>query len=88
MFKCFGKSFLNIVKMTRILFTYGGIFSQSFDKDSRKAITVVKQRSAIPVILRDMAPPEGSIFDPVKKWEEEKVRRPATLAEIKKKRKA
>jgi ATP-dependent RNA helicase DDX60 len=44
---------------------------------------VVKQRSAIPIILRDMAPPEGSIFDPVKKWEEEKVRRRATLAEIK-----
>jgi ATP-dependent RNA helicase DDX60 len=59
------------------------VFSQSFDKDSRKAITVVKQRSAIPVILRNMAPPEGSIFDPVKKWGEEKVRRRATLAEIK-----
>jgi ATP-dependent RNA helicase DDX60 len=46
------------------------VFSQFFDKDSRKAITVVKQRSAIPVILRDMAPSEGS-------------RRRATLAEIK-----
>ena len=36
---------------------------------------VTKQRSSIPVILRDMAPPEGSIFDPAKKWEEEKKRR-------------
>jgi ATP-dependent RNA helicase DDX60 len=27
------------------------------------------------MILRDMAPPEGSIFDPAKKWEEEKKRR-------------
>jgi hypothetical protein len=32
-------------------------------------------RSSIPLILRDMAPPEGSIFDPAKKWEEEKNRR-------------
>ena len=30
-----------------------------------------------------MAPPEGSIFDPAKKWEEEKARRRAALAEIK-----
>lgn len=35
----------------------------------------MKQRSSIPLILRDMAPPEGSIFDPAKKWEEEKARR-------------
>ena len=34
----------------------------------------VKQRSSIPLILRDMAPPEGSIFDPAKKWDEEKER--------------
>jgi len=32
----------------------------------------VKQKSSIPVILRDMAPPAGSIFDPALKWEEEK----------------
>ncbi|KAL7569391.1 hypothetical protein ACA910_010476 [Epithemia clementina (nom. ined.)] len=49
--------------------------AKTFDKESRKAITVVKQRSSIPVILRDMAPPEGSIFDPAKKWQEEKERR-------------
>jgi hypothetical protein len=35
----------------------------------------VKQKSSIPIILRDMAPPEGSIFDPAKKWSEEKERR-------------
>ena len=32
----------------------------------------VKQKSSIPIILRDMAPPAGSIFDPALKWEEEK----------------
>lgn len=53
-------------------------FLQTFDKESRKALIVVKQRSSIPLILRDMAPPEGSIFDPAKKWEEEKARRAAT----------
>ena len=35
----------------------------------------IKQKSSIPVILRDMAPPEGSIFDPAQKWDEEKERR-------------
>lgn len=49
--------------------------AKTFDKDIRKAITVVKQKSSIPLILRDMAPPEGSIFDPARKWEEEKERR-------------
>lgn len=33
---------------------------------------VVKQKSSIPLILRDMAPPVGSIFDPALKWEEER----------------
>ena len=41
----------------------------------RKAKFETKVKSSIPVILRDMAPPEGSIFDPAKKWEEEKERR-------------
>ena len=36
---------------------------------------MTKQKSSIPVILRDMAPPEGSIFDPATKWKEEKDRR-------------
>merc|ERR1712086_655904 len=45
---------------------------KTFDKDTRKAIIVTKQRSSIPMILRDMAPPVGSIFDPAKKWDEEK----------------
>jgi ATP-dependent RNA helicase DDX60 len=57
--------------------------SQSFDKESRKAITVIKQKSSIPLILRDMAPPEGSIFDPAKKWEEEKTRRRTAQVEAK-----
>lgn len=35
----------------------------------------MKQKSSIPLILRDMAPPEGSIFDPARKWEEERERR-------------
>lgn len=47
-------------------------YAKTFDKETRKATTVHKVRSSIPIILRDMAPPEGSIFDPVKKWEEEK----------------
>jgi len=46
--------------------------AKTFDKDSRKAVTVVKRKSSIPLILRDMAPPEGSIFDPAEKWEEER----------------
>lgn len=49
--------------------------AKTFDKETRKSIVVDKQRSSIPVILRDMAPPEGSIFDPAKKWQEEKERR-------------
>jgi len=46
--------------------------AKTFDKDARKAVTVVKRKSSIPLILRDMAPPEGSIFDPARKWEEER----------------
>jgi superfamily II RNA helicase len=42
---------------------------------------VTKQRSSIPIILRDMAPPKGSIFDPAIKWEEEKERRRLAVAE-------
>lgn len=49
--------------------------SQKYDRDERKAVITTKVRSSIPIILRDMAPPEGSIFDPAKKWEEEKQRR-------------
>jgi len=46
--------------------------AKSFDKDARKAVVVTKRKSSIPIILRDMAPPEGSIFDPAKKWEAHK----------------
>jgi hypothetical protein len=55
--------------------------TQSFDKETRKAVIVTKQKSSIPLILRDMAPPEGSIFDPARKWEEEKVRRRSAASE-------
>lgn len=48
---------------------------QKYDRDERKAVITTKVRSSIPIILRDMAPPEGSIFDPAKKWDEEKQRR-------------
>ena len=41
----------------------------------------VKRKSSIPIILRDMAPPEGSIFDPAKKWEETKEKRDRALKE-------
>jgi len=54
---------------------YKAGIDKTFDKKERKATVVTKMRSSIPVILRDMAPPEGSIFDPAKKWEEEKKRR-------------
>jgi len=49
--------------------------AKTFDKESRKASIVIKQKSSIPVILRDMAPPEGSIFNPAIKWEETKEER-------------
>jgi len=46
--------------------------AKSFNKETRKAVVVTKQKSSIPLILRDMAPPEGTIFDPARKWDEEK----------------
>lgn len=56
--------------------------AKSFDKESRKAVVVTKQKSSIPLILRDMAPPEGSIFDPARKWEEEKESRRVSEAAL------
>jgi len=47
-------------------------YAKTFDKETRKSSIQIKRKSSIPLILRDMAPPEGSIFDPAKKWEEEK----------------
>lgn len=52
-------------------------YAKTFIKDTRKAITVIKRKSSIPLILRDMAPPEGSVFDPAKTWAEERERRKA-----------
>mmetsp|Transcript_88324 Transcript_88324/g.254816 ORF Transcript_88324/g.254816 Transcript_88324/m.254816 type:complete len:1259 (+) Transcript_88324:237-4013(+) len=48
---------------------------KTFDRETRKKVITIKQRSSIPIILRDMAPPSGSIFDPGAKWAEEKERR-------------
>ena len=56
-------------------------FAKSFDKESKTAFKVIKMKSSIPLILRDMAPPEGSIFDPARKWEEEQERRRAAKVE-------
>mmetsp|Transcript_3270 Transcript_3270/g.7628 ORF Transcript_3270/g.7628 Transcript_3270/m.7628 type:complete len:1263 (+) Transcript_3270:148-3936(+) len=50
-------------------------FDKTFDREIKKKIITVRQKSSIPIILRDMAPPVGSIFDPAVKWEEEKERR-------------
>jgi hypothetical protein len=61
------------VDKTALMYKDG--IAKTFDKDTRKAFITIKQRSSIPIILRDMAPPEGSIFDPAKKWDEEKYRR-------------
>merc|ERR1712071_749788 len=53
---------------------------KSYDKEARKAVTAIKRKSSIPIILRDMAPPEGSIFDPAKKWLEHKEQEKKNLA--------
>jgi len=58
--------------------------TKTYDRIARKAMIDIKQKSSIPIILRDMAPPEGSIFDPVKKWDEEKERRKVSLLKEKK----
>eukprot|EP00980_Cylindrotheca_fusiformis_P018838 scaffold6276_cov138-Cylindrotheca_fusiformis.AAC.25 len=50
-------------------------WNATISKETKKKVITVKRRSSIPVILRDMAPPSGSIFDPAIKWEEEKERR-------------
>jgi len=63
---------------------YKAGIDKTFNKETRKAVIVTKQRSSIPIILRDMAPPEGSIFDPAKKWEEEKKRREREAARTEK----
>jgi len=50
-------------------------YVKTYDKEQKRATFATKVKSSIPLILRDMAPPEGSIFDPARKWEEEKERR-------------
>ena len=41
----------------------------------KKAERKTKVKSTVQSILRDMGPPEGSIFDPAVVWEKEKERR-------------
>jgi len=46
--------------------------AKTFNKDLKKSTISVKRKSSIPLFLRDMAPPEGSIFDPSSVWERQK----------------
>lgn len=61
------------VDKTALMYKDG--YVKTYNREEKRSIVAVKQKSSIPVILRDMAPPEGSIFDPARKWEEEKERR-------------
>jgi len=45
---------------------------KTYNKELKKTTVAIKRKSSIPLILRDMAPPEGSIFDPTLAWEERK----------------
>jgi len=58
------------VDKTALMYKDG--IAKTFDKDTRKTSIAIKRKSSIPIILRDMAPPSGSIFDPARKWEERK----------------
>lgn len=55
---------------------------KTFNKETRKAVVTKRMKSSIPIILRDMAPPRGSIFDPAIKWGEEKERRRQAEADL------
>ena len=59
---------------------YTSGFKKEYDFKLKKAIRTNKVSSAIPLILRDMGPPAGSVFDPNIVWEKEK---PAYLAGLK-----
>mmetsp|Transcript_3439 Transcript_3439/g.7476 ORF Transcript_3439/g.7476 Transcript_3439/m.7476 type:complete len:1260 (+) Transcript_3439:104-3883(+) len=61
------------VEKSAMMFKDG--FDKTFDRETKKKIITIRRRSSIPLILRDMAPPTGTIFDPAQKWEEEKERR-------------
>jgi hypothetical protein len=65
----------DVLWVERSALMYKDGISKTFDKETRKASVAIKRKSSIPIILRDMAPPEGSIFDPARKWEEERERR-------------
>jgi len=59
---------------------YTSGFKKEYDFALKKATRTNKVSSAIPLILRDMGPPPGSMFDPRVVWEKEK---PAYLAKLK-----
>jgi hypothetical protein len=61
------------VDKTALMYKDG--YVKTYDREQKRSMFAIKQKSSIPVILRDMAPPEGSIFDPAIKWDEEKERR-------------
>lgn len=61
------------VDKTALMYKDG--FVKTYSREEKRSTIAVKQKSSIPIILRDMAPAEGSIFDPAKKWDEEKERR-------------
>ena len=66
--------------ISNVLYIYISFFkTKVYDKETKKSTIVFKVKSSIPLILRDMAPPEGSIFDPAKKWAEERERRKLPL---------
>ncbi|KAL9181190.1 hypothetical protein ACHAXT_009995 [Thalassiosira profunda] len=58
------------VDKTALMYKDG--YVKTYNREEKRSIFAVKQKSSIPVILRDMAPPEGSIFDPARVWGEEK----------------
>ncbi len=50
-------------------------FTAVYDAVLKKKVKKMKVKSTIPTILRDMGPPEGSIFDPRTVWDAEKEKR-------------
>jgi len=48
---------------------------KTFDKKTRMKSFEKKWASSIPIILRDMSPPENSIFNPQEKWNQKKEER-------------
>ena len=51
---------------------YTSGFKKEYDREIKKYTRTNKVSSAIPLILRDMGPPVGSVFDPRVVWAKEK----------------